>query len=368
MVTNFPKVILISQMPLPYPKIGSWTTLYKNYFESKHQVDYIICEPPEKRFDTVEYAVVENTLQAKIIRKWKKNRYVGYLNALEELLQPDQKYIIQIVDNYGIVKPLLKFLSESGYRQHCYLQFCYHGFPPFYENFAGRWFFEGIDEMVVLTHDSYKAHKDYYTVLPTRFSVLHNGVDTKKFHPIATDARQLLKEEYGVINKKVFVWCAQDRPKKGLHIVLDAWKNVIEKRNDCVLWIIGTEPKEAMEGVRYFGKIPNDELAKYLQAADCYLFSTLCHEGFGLSLIEALHCGNYCIASALGGVPEVLQYGKFGKLIESPHFVSEWEKAMLDFAENPEQSYAFDTALYTTENWNAGMNTIIASAQKKMAQ
>lgn len=368
MVANFPKVILISQLPLPYPKIGSWTTLYKNYLESNHQIDYIICEQPEKRFESVIYTLVENTLQAKIIRKWKKNRYIGYLDALESLLQSDQKYIIQIVDNYGIVKPLAEMLTLKGLRQNCYLQFCYHGFPPFHENFSGRWFFETIDEMVVLTHDSYKAHKNYYTILPTRFSVLHNGVDTTKFHSVTPVTKQLLKEEFGVANKKVFVWCAQDRPKKGLHIVLDAWKNVIEKRDDCVLWVIGTEPKETTEGVRYFGRIPNDELPKYLQAADCYLFSTLCHEGFGLSLIEALHCGNYCIASALGGVPEVLQYGKFGKLIESPHFVSEWEKAMLDFAENPGQSYAFDTALYTTENWNAGMNTIIASAQKKMAQ
>lgn len=367
MLANVPKVILISQLPLPYPKIGSWTTLYKNYLNDDHQIDYIVCEAPEKQFEGVKYAFVENTLRAKIIRKWKKNRYIGYLNALERLLQSDQKYIIQIVDNYGIVKPLLEMLTIKGLRQHCYLQFCYHGFPPFHENFSGRWFFEAIDEMVVLTHDSYKTHKNYYTILPTRFSVLHNGIDVTRFYPLSNEDKLKIKEDFGAKGKTVFVWCSQDRPKKGLHLLLDAWKRVYQKRQDIELWVIGTEKQYAMDGVRFFGRIPNDELPKYLQASDCYLFPTLWHEGFGLSLIEALHCGNYCIASALGGVPEVLQYGKFGKLIESPHFVSEWEQAILDFAQNPSQSFDFDRTLYTTDSWNKGMNTIITAAQKSLS-
>ena len=106
-----------------------------------------------------------------------------------------------------------------------------------------------------------------------------------------------------------------------MHLILDAWKRVYAQRQDIILWVIGCEPKSPQEGVMYLGRILNDELPSYFQASDCFLFPTLCHEGFGLSLIEALHCGNYCIASALGGVPEVLQYGKFGKLIENPHFV-----------------------------------------------
>ena len=362
-----PKVILISQLPLPYSGIGSWTTLYRNYLESHHQIDYIVCENPEGKFKDIQYSLVSNDLITKIVKRGKKNPYVGYLNALQNILKNDEKYILQVVDNFGIIKPLIALLQELGIRKNCYIQFCYHGFPPFYENFSGRWFFEAIDEMVLLTEDSYKAHKEYYTILPTRFSVLHNGVDTRKFHTLSKEEKQLGKEQFGVAGKKVFVWCSQDRPKKGLHIVLDAWKRVIEKRKDIALWVIGTEPKEAMEGVRYFGRIPNDELAKYLQLSDCYLFPTLWHEGFGLSLIEALHCGNYCIASANGGVPEVLQYGKFGKLIAKPNFVSEWENAILEYTDDSQKNNLFDPELYTTKSWNAGMNSIITSAKKSIS-
>jgi glycosyltransferase involved in cell wall biosynthesis len=362
-----PKVILISQVPLPYSEIGSWTTLYKNYLNGNHQIDYIVCEQPNESFENVQYSLVSIGLRAKLIRKWKKNNYQGYLEALEELLNSNEKYIIQIIDNFGVVKPLLDFLERKKLRSNCYLQFFYHGFPPFYGNFESRWFFESIDEMVVLTYDSYVAHKKGYTHLPTRFSILHNGVDTKKFYPVSLQEKLIRKKSKGVDGKKVFVWCSQDRPKKGLHVVLDAWKRVYIERQDMVLWVIGCEPKTPQEGVCYLGKVPNDELPIYFQTSDCYLFPTLWHEGFGMSLIEALHCGNYCIASSIGGVSEVLQYGKLGKLIENPHFVNEWEKAIVDFMENPPLKVSVPAKLYSSETWSLGMNNIINRAKQSVS-
>jgi glycosyltransferase involved in cell wall biosynthesis len=362
------KVILLSQVPLPFSGIGSWTTIYENYLRGMHLFDYIVCETPKQRFDEVDYSIVSRTWSTKLRKKWNKNPYLGYLEALDEILKPNQKFIIQIVDNFGIIKPLLKFLEKKGLRRNCYLQFFYHGFSPFYENFEGRCFFETIDEMVLLTYDSYLAHKNYYTVLPTRFSVLNNGIDTATFFLPSQKERKILKQDKNVLDKKVFIWCSQDRPKKGLHLLLNAWKSVFKTRQDIVLWVIGCEPKTPQAGVEYLGRIPNKELAAYFQASDCYLFPTLCHEGFGMSLIEALHCGNYCIASAIGGVPEVLQYGKLGKLIENPHFVSAWEEAILEFLDTPLVFEPISPNLYSTECWNKGMNNLIENTKFNVLQ
>lgn len=337
--------------------------MYKNYLNRNHLIDYIICEKPKQLFETTKYSFVKNDFLSKFKEKIYRNKYINYLEALEQILNPDEKFIIQIVDNFGIIKPLLKFLNRKGLRSNCYLQFFYHGFPPFYENFHGRWFFEAIDEMVLLTNDSYLAHKNYYTVLPTRFSVLHNGIDTATFFSLPQKEKREMKYNKGVANKKVFVWCSQDRPKKGLHILLDAWKSVYAVRQDIVLWVIGCEPKDPQDGVVYLGRIPNNELATYFQAADCYLFPTLCHEGFGMSLIEALHCGNYCIASSIGGVPEVLSYGKYGKLVKEPHFVTVWEEAMIEFMEHSLVFEALPENLYSAAAWNSGMNEIIKNAK-----
>jgi glycosyltransferase involved in cell wall biosynthesis len=366
-----PKVILLSQVPIPYSKIGSWTTLYKNYLNGNHQIDYIVCKPPEQFVENVNYVLVQRSLIEKVRLFFHKvgllskgEKYNHYVRSLKEHIQPNEKYIIQIVDNFGVVKPLADMLAKEGIRKQVYLQFFYHGYPPFFGDFEGRWLFETIDEMVLLTHDSYKAHRDYYNILPCKFSVLHNGIDSQKFFKVGQTEKNILKERLGAANKTVFLWCSQDRPKKGLHLLLDAWKRVYHPKHNIILWVIGCDPKEPIEGVKYIGKINNDELPSYFQASDCYLFPTLWHEGFGLSLIEALHCGNYCIASALGGVPEVLQYGKLGKLIEKPNFVSEWEQAILSFLENPISNTEIPSDLYSAKKWSYDMNQIILEAKK----
>ncbi|PIF31369.1 glycosyltransferase involved in cell wall biosynthesis [Flavobacterium sp. 9] len=363
-----PQVILISQVPLPYSKIGSWTTLYHNYLSNNHKVDYIICEKPERLYPEIQYQLVSDTFELKIQKKISKNPYLGYFKALAKILEKEDKFIIQIVDNFGIVKPLIEFLEKNGKRKQCFLQFFYHGFPPFYENFTGRWFFENIDEMVLLTHDSYKVHKEYYTILPTKFSVLHNGIDTSKFHKISIEEKAILKTKLNITSKKVFVWCSQDRPKKGLEIILNVWKTIYTQDKDISLLIIGANRDVKIDGVSFLGKIPNDDLPQYYQIADCYLFSTLCHEGFGMSLIEALHCGCYCIASANGGVPEVLQYGKLGKLIEKPNFIEDWIEAIQEFLyQDGHNNFTIPENLYSMQNWNKTMNTIIENAKKSLS-
>jgi len=358
-----PKVILLSQLPIPYSGIGSWTTLYKNYFESRHSVDYIICRQPETQFEHLKYEIVTENLAHKLQKKFRKNSYGAHLKALEKVLLVDEKYIIQIIDNFGIIPHLEKFLFLKGLRHQCYIQFFYHGFPPFHENFYSRSFFEFIDEMILLTHDSYKAHKNYYTVLPCRFSIVSNGVDTSKFHPVTAAKKKELKEQLGLSAEKIFIWCSQDRPKKGLDLILDVWKRIYGNNNHASLIVIGALRNKQIKGVSFLGKIPNENLAQYYQVSDAYLFPTLCHEGFGLSLIEALHSGCYCIASALGGVPEVLQYGKLGKLIQNPHFISEWVEAIEEFIAEGKKYPPLPEELYTKETWIHQMNQRISDAK-----
>ncbi|HEX8575222.1 MAG TPA: glycosyltransferase family 4 protein [Flavobacterium sp.] len=361
-----PKVILLSQIPLPYSKIGSWTTLYKNYFENKHSIDYIVCEKPEYYFENVKYEMVTQRFSHKLQRKFTKKKYVAYLEALERVLATDEKYIIQIIDNYGIIRHLEKFIYSKRLRNQCYIQFFYHGFSPFYEDFYSRSFFEFIDEMVLLTQDSYTAHKEYYTVLPCRFSVVNNGVDTSKFYRVTAERRRELKQQLGLAAEKIFIWCSQDRPKKGLDLILDVWKRIYGNNNNIALIVIGAPRNQQVKGVTFLGKIPNENLAQYYQASDVYLFPTLCHEGFGLSLIEALHCGCYCIASALGGVPEVLQYGTLGRLVENPHFISEWVGAIEEFISGEKEYPAVPENLYTKETWVRQMNQRIFDAKKSL--
>lgn len=363
------KVILLSQFPLPYQKIGSWTNMYKKYLESNHQIDYIVCEQPEGRFSNVDYRIVQNTFYSKVRRRLLKYYRIGFIDALEKIIDENQgeKFVIQVIDNFNMAVRINEMLVRKGIRQNCTIQVFYHGFDPFIDDREYKDFYENIDELVLLTKDSYKAHKAFYTVFPCKISLLPNGIDTKKFYKPTDIQKQALKATHGYEGKTVFLWCSQDRPKKGLTLILEVWKKIYANNENIILLVIGAKRDIAPEGVIFIGKVPNVDLPEFYQMGDCYLFPTLCHEGFGLSLIEALNCGCYCIASDTGGVPEVLHYGKYGKLIENPNFISEWEHAINDYLTGKEIPIYGEGEMYTIENWISNINTIISNAKSNIS-
>lgn len=359
------KVILISQFPLPYSKIGSWTTLYTNYLRNEHLIDYVICRRPVEVISNVNYFFIEETLLTKVRARIEKNPYLAYLKVLSKVLNKlDEPFVIQVVDNFGLVPHLINLIEKLGLKKKCYIQFFYHGFAPFLGNFQSRSFFSQINEMILLTYDSYQVHKNYYSILPCAFNVLHNGIDTKLFKPLDFENKSILKKRMNLENKKVFIWCSNDNPKKGLDFLLKVWKQIMLKHDNLLLLVVGNQKKDEIKGVRFIGQISNSELPQYYQVSDCYLFPTLCHEGFGMSMIEALHCGCHVIASSIGGVPEILEYGKYGTLIKSPHFANEWIDAIDDFiSKKTVVNNQLSKDLYTSKQWLEGMNLLISNAK-----
>ncbi len=358
-----PEVILLSQIPLPYSKIGSWSTLYDNYLSQSHQIDYLICEKPKEFYPKIKYSFLKKDFFTKIKYKIYKNKFLAYQIALSKIIEKDKKYIIQIIDNTGLAIQLNKYLVKKNIRNQCYIQFFYHGFMQIENVNKTNNFYSNIDELILLTHLSYDFLKSNTSVINPKISILNNGIDTNKFYKIDNNQKIILKKELGLENKKVMIWCSQDRPKKGLHIILEAWQTIHKKNPEIILLVIGCEPRMPQEGVHFLGKIPNNDLPKFYQISDVYLFPTLWQEGFGMSLAEALHCGCYCIASKMGGVPEVLNFGKWGILIENPNFISEWITVIQDFLDNKTKPIDFPNDVFTTKKWNQEMNIIIENAK-----
>lgn len=360
------KTILISHVPLPYHKIGSWTTLYNNYISSHDTINFIVCPEPVRIYEHLSYSYFKEyeTFSEKFKRKLHlRKKWSSIFPALESILiNRVDKYVIQIVDNYGLGVELSEFLIRNGFRKNCYLQFFYHGYLPF----KNECIYQLVDEMILLTYHSYLEVKRNVSSFPCRFSILHNGIDTSKFYKVSQQMKKELKKRHDLQDKTVFLWCSQDRPKKGLDFILDVWKSLGKSIENCELLVIGATRTTELKGVKFLGCIPNDDLPNYYQIADVYLFPTLCQEGFGMSLIEALHSGCYCIASALGGVPEVLEYGKYGKLIENPHFADEWRNAILSYLDGDYKHNKLPKDKYSSSEWNKNMNQLITDAKGRM--
>ena len=71
---------------------------------------------------------------------------------------------------------------------------------------------------------------------------------------------------------------------------------------------------DIQNNVIFAGHISNEEIFRFYNASDIFLFPTLRVEAFGRVLIEAMSCKKPIIASRIGGIPSIIDDGENGLL------------------------------------------------------
>ncbi|MBX6311515.1 MAG: glycosyltransferase family 4 protein [Isosphaeraceae bacterium] len=89
-------------------------------------------------------------------------------------------------------------------------------------------------------------------------------------------------------------------------------------------------PAEVQARIRLIGRLPDEEVDRWLQRADLFVAPSL-YESFGLVFLEAMRWGTPVIGTRVGGIPEIIDDGETGLLVpaESPGELAEAIIALL---------------------------------------
>lgn len=179
---------------------------------------------------------------------------------------------------------------------------------------------------------------DFLSVVPyphDKTSVVHNAVDLAIIEGGHSYLRMNLGIEEGV---KVLLFVGQLSPLKGLihlvhslHEVNTSVALIVAGGSD--LWQTINDPtvrvnvnmseyeiavREAAKGlpVHFLGTVPTNELRHVYASADIFVCPSEWPEPFGMVNVEAMAAGKPVIASRTGGIPEIIEDGKTGVLVE----------------------------------------------------
>jgi len=147
-----------------------------------------------------------------------------------------------------------------------------------------------------------------------RVTVIHNGVDTDKFHPGPPRPRG-----------HRLLWVGRLSPEKGLKYLIEALPLVRERVPDVHLTLVGEGSQEealrsqaealgVADAISFAGPRPHDDIPELMRQADLFVLPSL-NEGFGIVLIEAMASGLPIVASDTGGIPEIVEHGRTGVLV-----------------------------------------------------
>ena len=156
-------------------------------------------------------------------------------------------------------------------------------------------------------------------------SVIPNGVDATRFHPIdRAAARRKLELGEGPVILSV----GNLVPNKGMDRLIRALASVSPGSSAAraTLVIVGRGPEEESlrtlaaglglrERVRLTGVVAHESLGSWYAAADLFALATE-REGWPNAILESLACGTPVVATRVGGVPEILRSDRLGTMVE----------------------------------------------------
>ena len=185
---------------------------------------------------------------------------------------------------------------------------------------------EMADAVIAVSKETKADVLNHFDVDESKIEMIYNGIDTEQYHCVSTD---LALQKYGIDPDKPFVlFVGRITRQKGIiHLV-----NAIQYINpDCQVVLcagapdtdaIAKEMSDAVDearktrgGIIWIEEMVTKETAIELYSNAAIFCCPSIYEPFGIINLEAMACETPVVASAVGGIKEVVVHGETGLLI-----------------------------------------------------
>jgi starch synthase len=180
---------------------------------------------------------------------------------------------------------------------------------------------EAADRVIAVSATMREDILAHFRVDPSKVIVIHNGIDPERFRP--TDARAAL-DRFGVRTPYV-LFVGRITDQKGIFHLLEA-ATLLPAGVQVVLCASAPDTPEIEERLRRAvparpnviwinEMVPHDVVVQLYSHAAVFACPSV-YEPFGLINLEAMACETPVVASAVGGILEVVVDGETGLLVE----------------------------------------------------
>mgnify|MGYP000639814027 CR=1 FL=1 len=365
--------IIVSEQSLPSSINGSWTQRLEYFLKSsKNNVDYVICSKTNLEIKSTTKFYYSKNRNSKFINKFfPKKRYSDFLLKIDVILNKHDKIIINVIDNVKLLNAVSNYIDVNSLKERITLLFYNCGYSYLLNQQEHEKFCKNIDEIIFLTKSAYLYNKKIYKEFTPEVSIINNPIDKSIFYPInqISEENEIYKK-YKLKDKTVFLWLSHDRKKKGMSLILNAWKSWKEKDDNNILLIVGAKRGASIKNVIFVGQVESKNVDKYYKCTDVFLFPTLWKEGFGLSLSQAICTGCFSITANNGGVIDFFNK-EDGILIEEPNIVDNWVEAMKSATEQIKNGWINENAgkqILTFDEWSNKFSQVFNKWQLRLKE
>lgn len=181
----------------------------------------------------------------------------------------------------------------------------------------------GTDAVVTVSRSVGERARAARLVPARKLHVIHNGIRTARFIAVAGDGPATPRQTLTIVTVARLVWF------KGLDTLIRAMRAVVDTFPQARLVIVGGGELESQlraqaasldltAAITFAGE--REDVPVVLAAADLFVLPSV-SEGLPVSILEAMACGLAVVATRVGGVPELVEEGVTGLLVEpgQPH-------------------------------------------------